>query len=229
MVNSKKMSKSTIAVIALSILLVLSLILTATGAWFTDQKSGSDTGTTKNFGIVVINLDDTAAGTLTQKGIANNAAIEEVVADTVYTAVWTVTNTGSEDVYFKISASEIHLYVDDVEMNAAAQTAADISYTYQIETATDGVFETVAVGVYDANHVLRVGESRDIKVVITFGEGLPNEIAAVTTGESAAQHPAFVFNTKDDDNSVTHAEFKVTYSLTIDAIQYANYADHLGA
>ena len=38
MVNSKKMSKSSIAVIVLSILLVLSLILGFTGAWFTDDK-----------------------------------------------------------------------------------------------------------------------------------------------------------------------------------------------
>ena len=46
MVNSKKMSKSSIAVIVLSILLVLSLILGFTGAWFTDKKdSGTDNGT----------------------------------------------------------------------------------------------------------------------------------------------------------------------------------------
>ena len=44
MVNSKKMSKSTVAIVLLSLLLVLSLILTATGAWFTatdKQDSGA--------------------------------------------------------------------------------------------------------------------------------------------------------------------------------------------
>ncbi len=43
MVNSKKMSKSTVAIVLLSLLLVLSLILTATGAWFTDSgKAGKN-------------------------------------------------------------------------------------------------------------------------------------------------------------------------------------------
>lgn len=50
MVNSKKMSKSSIAVIVLSILLVLSLILGFTGAWFTDKKEGNSSDMT--FGTV---------------------------------------------------------------------------------------------------------------------------------------------------------------------------------
>ena len=38
MVNSKKkMNKSTVAIVVLALLLVLSLVLTATGAWFTDK------------------------------------------------------------------------------------------------------------------------------------------------------------------------------------------------
>ena len=53
MVNSKKMSKSSIAVIVLSILLVLSLILGFTGAWFTDKKD-SGKGKDVTFGLVKI-------------------------------------------------------------------------------------------------------------------------------------------------------------------------------
>lgn len=45
MVNSKKMSKSTVAIVLLSLLLVLSLILTATGAWFTASADKSTNGT----------------------------------------------------------------------------------------------------------------------------------------------------------------------------------------
>ena len=46
MVNSKRMSKSKVAMIALAILLVLSLILTATGAWFTyaDTREADSAG-----------------------------------------------------------------------------------------------------------------------------------------------------------------------------------------
>ena len=55
MVNSKKMSKSSIAVIVLSILLVLSLILGFTGAWFTDKLTSGEEGTKVTFGHVELN------------------------------------------------------------------------------------------------------------------------------------------------------------------------------
>lgn len=44
MVKSKKMSKSTVAIVLLSLLLVLSLILTATGAWFTASANKTTSG-----------------------------------------------------------------------------------------------------------------------------------------------------------------------------------------
>lgn len=44
MVKSKKMSKSTVAIVLLSLLLVLSLILTATGAWFTASADKTTNG-----------------------------------------------------------------------------------------------------------------------------------------------------------------------------------------
>lgn len=55
MVNSKKMNKSTVAVIVLALLLVLSLVLTATGAWFTDSQNGD--GATVNFGHIKLEAD----------------------------------------------------------------------------------------------------------------------------------------------------------------------------
>lgn len=45
MVKSKKMSKSAVAIVLLSLLLVLSLILTATGAWFTYTTKNDANGT----------------------------------------------------------------------------------------------------------------------------------------------------------------------------------------
>ena len=54
MVKSKKMSKTSIAVIILALLLVLSMVLGLTGAWFTRSDSGTDTGnqTELRFGTV---------------------------------------------------------------------------------------------------------------------------------------------------------------------------------
>jgi len=62
MVNSKKMSKSSIAVIVLSILLVLSLILGFTGAWFTDNAAGND-NTEFNWGSIRVQYEKAAEGT----------------------------------------------------------------------------------------------------------------------------------------------------------------------
>ncbi len=44
MVNSKKMRKSTVAIVLLSILLCLSMILTATGAWYTSSSKQDGQG-----------------------------------------------------------------------------------------------------------------------------------------------------------------------------------------
>lgn len=54
MVKSKKMSKSTIAVIVLSILLVLSLALGVTSAWFTSKENATDNDKSVTFGTVKI-------------------------------------------------------------------------------------------------------------------------------------------------------------------------------
>lgn len=60
MVNSKKMNKSTVAVIVLALLLVLSLVLTATGAWFTDKASDSADKTFGTLKLKTVSLDNVA-------------------------------------------------------------------------------------------------------------------------------------------------------------------------
>jgi hypothetical protein len=54
MVKSKKMSKGSLAVIILAVLLVLSMILGLTGAWFTDKANGKDETNNGTFGTVTI-------------------------------------------------------------------------------------------------------------------------------------------------------------------------------
>ena len=50
MVKSKKMSKGSLAIIILAVLLVLSMVLGLTGAWFTDKASGKDETNNGTFG-----------------------------------------------------------------------------------------------------------------------------------------------------------------------------------
>ena len=54
MVKSKKMSKGSLAVIILAVLLVLSMVLGLTGAWFTDKANGKDETNNGTFGTVTI-------------------------------------------------------------------------------------------------------------------------------------------------------------------------------
>ncbi len=104
MVNSKKMSKSSIAVIVLSILLVLSLILGFTGAWFTDKKdSGTDNKGTLTFGKIALssvatNIADVKTWVNALPGDSKDLTGEVVVegnSEAMYVLV-TATSTGSE-------------------------------------------------------------------------------------------------------------------------------------
>lgn len=82
MVNSKKMSKSTVAIVLLSLLLVLSLILTATGAWFTSgDKADGTTGDSVSLRGDWLTVTATAGekATVTLKRTVNG--VEETVAD----------------------------------------------------------------------------------------------------------------------------------------------------
>ena len=61
MVNSKKMSKSSVAVIVLAILLVLSMVLGLTGAWFTAKSDAANEDATLkvgNIGSVAVSATD---------------------------------------------------------------------------------------------------------------------------------------------------------------------------
>jgi len=93
MVNSKKMSKSSIAVIVLSILLVLSLILGFTGAWFTDRTEGSSSDL--QFGIVKLEQTTPSAMTIATRTNAGESDGKLMPGDKINVA-GAVTNKGAE-------------------------------------------------------------------------------------------------------------------------------------
>ena len=104
MVNSKKMSKSSIAVIVLSILLVLSLILGFTGAWFTDKKEGSEV--TKDFGTVELNVAATEFGKVTRvSNEAGEVTGKIMPGDTIGYSLTVTKAEGSEEFWFAVTVS----------------------------------------------------------------------------------------------------------------------------
>lgn len=58
MIKSRKFSKLSLAVIVLSLLLVFSLVMGLTGAWFTDVKTNNG-GVSMNFGHITLNVNNT--------------------------------------------------------------------------------------------------------------------------------------------------------------------------
>ena len=214
MVNSKKMSKSTVAIVLLSLLLVLSLILTATGAWFTDSKTGNGDTSSAKFGTVAIALNDaTATGTWANCGVTKGKTNTYVVPGSTYTLEWEVSNTGTEDVYYKVSSKDLKITVGSstTALTADQMNAAGITVTYKIESEDLKVEEGTGAGwVEGYARTLDAGESETIQVVVTFdGERLTNEVSGVK------------FNAKTEAASLA---CDIEFTATVEAIQQANYA-----
>ena len=105
MVKSKKMSKTSIAVIVLALLLVLSLVMGMTGAWFT-AKQGSASDTQLDFGRVVLNVTGGSFGQVTHAAANADAAYETDVeimpGDTINYSINVAKGANSEDFYYRI-------------------------------------------------------------------------------------------------------------------------------
>lgn len=142
MVNSKKMSKSTVAIVLLSLLLVLSLILTATGAWFTATDTKNSSEADLKFG----NLSVTGSVTKMEAKL-NGADWAEVTGETivmpgdmvrggVYT--FTITTNDSAGAYYLLKSGDKYYTVEGgkaVEFSTGSLTAVATSGT---ETITFG-------------------------------------------------------------------------------------------
>lgn len=161
MVNSKKMNKSTVAVVVLALLLVLSLILSATGAWFTDKETGSEI--TKDFGVVNMKVTATDFGKVTRVSndegplaldgkimpgdtIGYSLTVEKAEGSEEFWFAVLVTVSGlKEDITTEISAAIVKdSAVDDLVEGSVVLTGADYGNTYQGAQITLS-YEVVAV------------------------------------------------------------------------------------
>ena len=101
MVKSKKLSKSSLAVIVLSLLLILSMIVGMTAAWFTDKKENS--GVTKNFGTVALSVDDSSFGKVTRVSNENGDVTGFVMpGDTINYTLGVTKAEDSEDFWYAV-------------------------------------------------------------------------------------------------------------------------------
>ena len=136
MVNSKKMSKSSIAVIVLSILLVLSLILGFTGAWFTDKKTGEEI--TKDFGTVELNVAATEFGKVTRVSNAAGEVTGKIMPGDTIGYTLTVTKAeGSEEFWFAVTVSITGLETD-ITTEITADKDSAVTGNVELTGATYG-------------------------------------------------------------------------------------------
>ena len=128
MVNSKKMSKSSVAVIVLAILLVLSMVLGLTGAWYY-QKSGATTEGDFSFDLRDdwITLTASGEGSVTVKrSVAGGEEYELQATEGTYTVMpgdvitssgsvsFAVTNTGKVGFFYIIAKDGVAFGLDEI-------------------------------------------------------------------------------------------------------------------
>jgi uncharacterized repeat protein (TIGR01451 family) len=134
MVKSKKMSKTGIAVIVLALLLVLSMVMGLTGAWFTDKADGE--AQTVHFGSILVGLSGDSF--TTTRAIVNSDSETTLVmpGDKVHYAA-TVTNSGENDLYYLIQV----VFVDSV--NPTGGFGVDGYYTDGSSKDANGTSQVV--------------------------------------------------------------------------------------
>ena len=158
MVNSKKkINKSTVAIVVLALLLVLSLVLTATGAWFTDSKKSTATGTGNNvaFGkLGAVTLTLTNAEWLEWSASDTEVATQKVSGRTNYMPGDKVTsagvkieyaNDGTESkVFYLLSAGGEYYTITSSALVKTTQSAGEINKGATLEAT--GKVSTITVG-----------------------------------------------------------------------------------
>jgi lipoprotein-anchoring transpeptidase ErfK/SrfK len=150
MVKSKKMSKTGIAVIVLALLLVLSMVMGLTGAWFTASKSESTSSTISlKFGKVAVDLN--VSSSVANAASTSEAPAYKLVAGSSITTSISITNASTVDMYYVVMKGGSPYVVDETNKILVAATASNLqriapskstigfSTTYTVvDTANDG-------------------------------------------------------------------------------------------
>ena len=163
MVKSKRISKSTVIILALSILLVLSMILGLTGAWFTDSKtSESRDAINLKFGSVNYSIS------CTQATVKNGEATAEqyngdymVVAGTTIETGFTLTNNSTVGTYYMLKAGSKY-YVLDFSNNALLEVTNENKATVYGNKSGLG---------FKAQKSAAAGDAQTIGLVFTLKQG----------------------------------------------------------
>ena len=127
MVEKKKMSKSSVAIIVLAVLLVLSIVMGMTGAWFTDKAAGGNQGGNNTFQFGQISSALTISSTAMSKSIEGAKAVP---GDSVALPAISVGYTADFKTYLFLTFNDVV-----VKQNGTPLTNAQIAVLF--DEATD--------------------------------------------------------------------------------------------
>ena len=158
MVKTNK--KSLVALVVMAFLLVASIVMAATGAWFTasDNASGSEDIQFGKVAIDVAEWDDTDGWS--NLGLTDGAENLHAMPGSIYTGKFVISNAGDEDVYYKVTAISVKVSYE----------GADVTNVLSSYITIDGD-DTSAAPV-----LLKVSDTKDVAITVTISEELPNEV-----------------------------------------------------
>ena len=226
MVNSKKMSKSSVAVIVLAILLVISMILGLTGAWFAakgEAIEGSDGSLNIRDGWMTVSVEAAGTSTLyaTRAGEGEEAIpnTEVMPGDWVYvegdtiTVKTTYTSKGGEN---KVDASKVKAYVYLVELD---ENDAPKSVAKAQELAAGESFELVI----EAEDLTGTGIVKDGDHYVLTGADWDSDKQGAAIGDFAISgYNVYAIQVENmDDQYDAFAQLKADYT-ELASVTYTN-------
>jgi len=207
MVKSKRLSRGSLAVLLLALLLALSMVVGITGAWFTDAAANKGT-TPVNFGKVDIEVGGVVnkSGTGYSNGWLALGTGDKVVPGSSWEGSITLTNVGDQDLYFGVLDVAAELYAEsDIENGAPKSSATAITLPSGMLTVElkDGATAVAAMNAdYQAAEELTVATATKVYTVkVTVDKNLPNN---------------------DENNTYAGVNYIAFFKIGFGAVQKAN-------
>ena len=247
MEKTKRLSKSSIAVIVLAILLVLSMVMGLTGAWFTASDAGTGSSTL-NFGKVNIDVVNDAVvitPTLARPDDANTNEVNEarLQPGDKYTVEATVKNSADVEMYVFVEATTTvtiggvaysELY--DAQQNGTKLfEVSRLAYQGSTWTPVTGYVDVVQyIGAEAHKGTLYLVAFDDVadaefEAEMTLAAATPNKVWAVPAA-GGARTQVTLNDAENAETSGNHGEYAtveiiVTCGLNVWAIQSAHQND----
>lgn len=233
MQKTRKFSKSTLAVLALSIVLAVSLIVGATFAWFTDWKQQDDSQAI-TFGMVDLNVD--GALNIEADGGESGLDFSHVLPGDAIDTTGSISSSSNVETYVYITTDATFLYdLDGEGANPAVPT--DIYYwngtTYVSAITVTDLAGTAPTGWTQQTEVTGISDGQLLYLVAAGSTNIYSFSSTTTVAQAMPNYVLIV--ARDTDAPLERSEsetlingstgYTITVTLTARAVQSKGMAD----